>query len=119
MKEREKLRKEGRDREKKVWGEEAGRRERERERDVREGKSKKEGWKEVLIPLALIRRSSTETSRASWVLQWSRIRLQCRRHRFDPWVRKRQCPCLENFMDRGAWPATGHGVTKSQTRLSN
>ena len=31
MKEREKLRKEGRDREKKVWGEEAGRRERERE----------------------------------------------------------------------------------------
>ena len=25
---------------------------------------------------------------------------------------------LENFMDRGAWQATVHGVTKSQTRLS-
>ena len=23
--------------------------------------------------------------------------------------------CLENFMDRGAWQATVHGVTKSQT----
>ena len=27
--------------------------------------------------------------------------------------------CLENSMDRGAWWATGHGITKSQTRLSN
>ena len=27
--------------------------------------------------------------------------------------------CLENPMDRGAWWATIHGVTKSQTRLSN
>ena len=26
---------------------------------------------------------------------------------------------LENPMDRGAWPATSHGVTKSRTRLSN
>ena len=26
--------------------------------------------------------------------------------------------CLENSMDRGAWGATVHGVTKSQTRLS-
>ena len=23
--------------------------------------------------------------------------------------------CLENYMDRGAWQATIHGVTKSQT----
>ena len=30
-----------------------------------------------------------------------------------------QYPCLENPMDRGAWWATVHGVTKSQTRLSN
>ena len=28
-----------------------------------------------------------------------------------------QYPCLENPMDRGAWWATVHGVTKSQTRL--
>ena len=26
--------------------------------------------------------------------------------------------CLENSMDRGAWQTTVHGVTKSQTRLS-
>ena len=25
--------------------------------------------------------------------------------------------CLENPMDRGAWRATVHGVTKSQTKL--
>ena len=29
-----------------------------------------------------------------------------------------QYSCLENPTDRGAWPATVHGVTKSQTRLS-
>jgi len=27
--------------------------------------------------------------------------------------------CLGNPMDRGAWWATGHGVAKNQTRLSN
>ena len=27
-----------------------------------------------------------------------------------------QDSCLENSMDRGAWQATVHGVTKSQTR---
>ena len=27
--------------------------------------------------------------------------------------------CLEKSMDRGAWWATVHGVTKSQTRLSD
>ena len=27
--------------------------------------------------------------------------------------------CLENSMDRGAWQSTVHGVTKSQTRLSD
>ena len=30
-----------------------------------------------------------------------------------------QYSCLENFMDRGAWLATVHGVTKSQTRQSD
>ena len=29
-----------------------------------------------------------------------------------------QYSCLENPLDRGAWQATVHGVTKSQTRLS-
>ena len=27
--------------------------------------------------------------------------------------------CLENSMDRGAWQATAHGVSKSQTGLSD
>jgi len=62
---------------------------------------------------------------------------QCRRHRFNPWVRKilwsrkwqpissnngnpiLQYSCLENPMDRGVRQATVHGVTKSQTQLGN
>ena len=30
-----------------------------------------------------------------------------------------QYSCLENSMDRGAWQATVHGITKSKTRLSD
>ena len=30
-----------------------------------------------------------------------------------------QYPCLENLMDRGAWWAAVHGVTKSWARLSD
>ena len=30
-----------------------------------------------------------------------------------------QCSGLENSMDRGAWQATVHGVTKSQMQLSD
>ena len=30
-----------------------------------------------------------------------------------------QYSCLENSMDRGAWPATVHRVKKSQTQLSD
>ena len=30
-----------------------------------------------------------------------------------------QYSCLENSVDRGAWWATVHGVTKNQTQLSN
>ena len=30
-----------------------------------------------------------------------------------------QYSCLENPMDGGAWKAAGHGVAKSQTRLSD
>ena len=57
---------------------------------------------------------------------------QCRGYRrhkkwgFDPWVRKilciRKCQlqysCLENSMNRRAWKATVHGVTKSWMWLS-
>ena len=53
---------------------------------------------------------------------------QHRRHGFDPWVGKIpwrrkgnpfQYSCLENPMDRGAWWAAVHGVTKSWTQLSD
>ena len=30
-----------------------------------------------------------------------------------------QYSCLENSMNRGAWQAAVHGITKSQTRLGN
>ena len=46
------------------------------------------------------------------------ICLQCRRHRrsgFDPWVRKIQYSCLGSPRHRGAWRATVHGVTESDT----
>ena len=52
---------------------------------------------------------------------------RCRRHRFNPWVRKIpgegngnpvQYSCLGNPMDRGTWWATVHRVPKSQTGLS-
>ena len=54
---------------------------------------------------------------------------QCRRHKrcsFNLWVGRRpgggngnprQCSCLGNAVDRGAWWAAVHGVTKSQTRI--
>ena len=47
------------------------------------------------------------------------------RHGFDPWIGKTPgrgygnpllYSCLENPIDRGAWWATVHGVTKSRTR---
>jgi len=50
-----------------------------------------------------------------------------RRPEFNPWVGKipwrrkwlaTPVFCLKNPTDRGAWQATVHGVTKSQTQLS-
>ena len=61
-----------------------------------------------------------------WWLRGLRICLQCRRPRFHPsvgktpWRREWQPTpvfLLGNFMDRGAWQATVHGVAKSQGRL--
>ena len=52
----------------------------------------------------------------------------CRRCKFNPWIGRApgggnsdplQCPCLENAMDRGAWWAAVHGVSKSQTCLAD
>ena len=61
--------------------------------------------------------------RASQMAQWERICLQCRRHGFDPWVRRSsaegngnpfQYSCLENPMNRGAWQATVHESMQSR-----
>ena len=49
-----------------------------------------------------------------------------KRHEFNTWVGKTprgvhgnplQYSCLESPMDRGAWGAAVHGVSKSQTQL--
>ena len=62
--------------------------------------------------------------RLPWWLRRKRTRLQCRRPGFHLWVGRSpggghgkplQCSCLEKPMDRGAWWATVHGVTESDT----
>jgi len=64
--------------------------------------------------------------RLPWWLRGWRIHLQCQIPEFNPWVGKipgeengnpLQYSCLENPIDRGAWSATVHGVTESQTQL--
>ena len=63
-----------------------------------------------------------------WWLRWYRICPQCGRPRFDSWVGKipwrwewllTPVFLLVNSMDWGAWWATVHGVTNSQTRLNH
>ena len=65
-----------------------------------------------------------------YVLYYCLSTCQCKRHRFHPWVRKIprrengnpfQYSCLGNPMDRGAWQATVHGITKESdtTWLNN
>ena len=64
----------------------------------------------------------------SWWLGIREAACQCCRHKFGPWVRKipwrrkwqstLQYSCLENLMDRGAWQAIVHRVSKSQTWLN-
>ena len=78
--------------------------------------------------------ATRETHQKSWLPWWLSGKdssCQCRRHRrprFDTWVGKisgeghgnpLQYSCLESPMDRGAWRATVHGVTKTLTRLSD
>ena len=63
-----------------------------------------------------------------WWLRQESLCLQCKRPRFDPWVRKipwrrkwQLTPVLlpGKSHDGGAWWATVHRVTKSRTRLSD
>ena len=67
--------------------------------------------------------------RLPWWLRQQRICLQWKRPRFDPAVGTiplgkgndylLQYSCLRDSIDRGAWQATVHGVTKSWTQLSD
>ena len=58
-----------------------------------------------------------------WWLSGKESICQCRRCKrlgFDPWEgNDNQYSCLGSPMDRGAWQATVHGITKSQTWLSD
>ena len=92
-----------------------------------------------LYPFSFIHLFSNTSSNITWsnpinthleLLRWlsgKEVPCQCRIRGFDHWVRKTpggrngnslQYSCCENPIDRGAWWATVHGVTKSQTRLS-
>ena len=60
-----------------------------------------------------------------WWLSGKESAYQCRRHKFNPWVVKipleKEMATHSNILAgkshaRGAWQATIHGVTKSQTR---
>ena len=75
----------------------------------------------VLDPSSIIQQ-------ASQVAQWSRICLPMQETQetwvwslgwADPLGNPLQYSCLEYSMDREAWWATAHKVTKSQTRLSS
>ena len=97
----------------------------------------RQSWREqnllkslLLLPTHLSFPSAPIFFWASLVSQWWKICLHCRngrRHRFDPWVGRSpggghgsplQYSCLEKPMDRGAWRAIAHRVSKSRKQLS-
>ena len=97
----------------------------------------RQSWREqnllkslLLLPSHLSFSSAPIFFWASLVSQWWKICLHCRncrRHRFDPWVGRSpggghgnwlQYSCLEKPMDRGAWQAIAHRVSKSRKQLS-
>ena len=63
--------------------------------------------------------------RSPWGLSDKEFCLQCRRHRFNLWVRKipwsngnpLQNSCLKNSMDRGDWWATIYGAARVRHNL--
>ena len=88
------------------------------------------GWPKTCIDMRHIKRRKPNQRGFPSGAQCKEFACQCRRHKrcgFNPWVRKYfvlgykillQYPCLENIVERGAWWAIVHGVTKSQTSLS-
>ena len=102
---------------------------------------KKKSWEFLFIELTfewggeiMKKRSKYNTLGFLWWLSgeqstWLRYK-RCRRHGFNPWIGKilwrrngnpLQYPCQGNPMDREAWQATVHGVTKESdtTELLN
>ena len=87
-------------------------------------------WKSALTVIRFINRSYATYKLPKW-LSNKESACQGRRYRklgFDLWVGKipedgmttnSSNSCLENPMDRGAWWATVHAVSKNWTRLSN
>ena len=80
-------------------------------------------WCWALLCWEFLITASVSLRLTRWLWQL-RICLQCRRLRISPWVRKipwrrngnpLQNSCLENFMNRGAWWATVHEVSESDT----
>ena len=83
-------------------------------------------WWKTLIKVGI--ENISQHNRASLVAQMVRICLQCRRPRFNPWIRKvpwrreslpsitTQYSCLENSMDRGARWAAAHGLQNRWTQ---
>ena len=80
-----------------------------------------------MLSAAVTRRFTSPKKTSYVVLVLKSPPCQCRRHKrcwFNPWFGKipvegngnpLQYSCLENPMDREAWWATVHRVTKSQT----
>ena len=62
-------------------------------------------------------RGRLEVSQAMWIRK--RVELSHERGRKEGNGNPLQYPCLENPMDGEAWWATVHGVSKSQTQLSD
>ena len=66
--------------------------------------------------LLLLRLPLVEWKEASlYVSQETQIQYQGKEDPLEEDDNPLQDPCLENPMDRGAWWATAHGVSKSQT----
>ena len=80
-------------------------------------------WRRLLRVPWTARRSNQSILKeiSPWWLSGKEFTCQCRRHEFNPWVGRisgrgngnpLQCSCLRSPMDRGAWRAKVHGVTK-------
>ena len=85
------------------------------------------GWKKSWFGNSIGLHTYIYTHIHIWLI-WYRICLKCRKHKFDPWVRRSpgegsgyslQYSCPGNSMDRRAWQATVPGVAKSQKRLGD